>query len=167
MDVLQPLLACESWDWHGVATAKVMMHWAGLLSIVGLEDNANIGHFQAHVGEAESWQEKGSDYLCYVPLARTLEGLPHGHPNNVNVWYIKGKVQWLIAQNIEHDLDKLDLLFENLLDDGRTPMRQTTANAVATLNGLQVTSAEGKTSWDATCAGFDQQALLLTDFFSH
>ncbi len=56
MDLLQPLLACESWDWHGAATTKVMMRWAGLLSIVGLEKEANIGQFQAHVGEAMSWQ---------------------------------------------------------------------------------------------------------------
>ncbi len=45
-------------------------------------------------------------------------------------------------------------------------MRQTTADACATLNGVQVTSAEVKTSWDGTNAGFNQQALLLTDFFS-
>ncbi len=167
MDLLQPLLACESWDWHGTATAKVMMHWAGLLSIVGLEDDANEGQFQDHVGDPESWQEQGSDYLCYVPLARTLEGSPRGHPNNVNVWYIKGKEQWLIEENIERDSDKLDLMFKNLLADGRTPMRQTTADACATLNSLQVASAKVKTSWDAIFAGFDQQALLLTDFFSY
>ncbi len=166
MDLLQPLLACESWDWHGAATAKVMMRWAGLLSIVGLEDDANEGQFQAHVGDPQSWQKQGSDYLCHVPLARTLEGSPRGHPNNVNMRYLKGKEEWLIAQNIEWDTDKLDLMFENLLEDGRMPMRQTTADACATLNGLQVASAEVKTSWDATYAGFDQQALLLTDVFS-
>ncbi len=166
MDLLQPLLACESWDWHGATTAKVMMHWAGLLSIVGLEDDANEGQFQAHVGDPQSWQKQGSNYLCHVPLARTLEGSPHGHPNNVNVLYLKGKEESLIVQNIEWDMDKLDLMFENLLEDGRMPMRQTTADACATLNGLQVASAKVKMSWHVTFAGFDQQVILLTDFFS-
>ncbi len=45
MDLLQLLLACESWDWHGAATAKVILHWAGLLSIVTLEKEANVGKF--------------------------------------------------------------------------------------------------------------------------
>ena len=65
------------------------------------------------------------------------------------------------------DADKLDEMFQNLLDDGRTPTRQTTANACATLNSIQVSSAEVKTSWDGSNAGFEQQAILLTDFFSH
>ncbi len=85
----------------------------------------------------------------------------------MNVRYLKGKEEWLIVQNIEWDADKLDAMFQNLLNDGRTPTRQTTANTCATLNGVQVASAEVKTSWDGTNAGFDQQALLLTDFFSH
>ncbi len=46
------------------------------------------------------------------------------------------------------------------------PTRQTTADACATLNGVQVASANLKTSWDGTNAGFDQQALLLTDHFN-
>ncbi len=58
-------------------------------------------------------------------------------------------------------------MFANLLAEGKTPMRQTTADACATLNGMQVVSAEVKTLWDVTEAGFDQQAVLLTDFFSH
>ncbi len=52
MDLLQPLLSCKSWDWHGAAAAKVLMCWAGLLSIVGLGEEVH-----------------GSDYLCHVPLA--------------------------------------------------------------------------------------------------
>ncbi len=166
MDLLQPLLACESWDWRSTTTAKVMMRWAGLLSIVGLEEDANEGQFQGHVGEVMSWQEHGSNYLCHVPLARTLEGSPRGHPNNVNMHYLKGKEAWLTVLNIERNADKLDEMFQNLLDDGRMPMRQTTANACATLNGMQVASAKVKTSWDGSNAGFKQQALLLTDFFS-
>ncbi len=150
MDLLQPLLACESWDWHGATTVKVMMHWAGLLSIVGLEEDANVGQFQPHVGEAMSWQKHGSYYLCHIPLAQTLEGSPWGHLNNVNVRYLKGKEEWLIVKNIERDADKLDEMFQNLLDDGRMPTRQTTADACATLNGVQVASAEVKTSWDGT-----------------
>ncbi len=165
MDLLQLLLACESWDWHGTATAKVMLHWAGLLSIVSLEKEANVGKFSSHVGNVQSWQDNGSDYLCHVPLACTLEGSPCGHPSNVNVRYLKGQEAWLTAQNIENDADQLDEMFDNLLKDGRMPMRQTTANACATLNGVQVASAEVKTSWDGSNAGFDQQALLLTDFF--
>ncbi len=165
MDLLQPLLACQSWDWHGATAARVIMRWAGLLSIVSLE-NANVDQFTAHLGEPESWQKEGSDYLCYVPLARTLEGSPRGHPSNVNVRYIKGNKDWLTVANIERDGDQLDELFENLLKDGKTPTRQTTADGCATLNGMQVASAEVKTSWDATNAGFDQQAILLTDFFS-
>ena len=167
MDLLQLLLACESWDWHGAATAKVMLRWAGLLSIVGLEKEANVGKFSSHMGNVQSWQDDGSDYLCHVPLARTLEGSPRSHPSNVNVHYLKGQEAWLTAQNIERDADQLDEMFSNLLKDGRMPTRQTTANACATLNGVQVTSAEVKTSWDGSTAGFDQQALLLTDFFSH
>ncbi len=166
MDLLQPLLACESWDWHGAATAKVMLHWAGLLLIIGLEKEANIGQFSQHVGNVQSWQDDGSNYLCHVPLARTLEGSPRGHPSNVNVRYLKGQDVWLTAQNIERDAYQLDEMFDNLLKDGRTPTRQTTADTCATLNGMQVASAEVKTSWDGSNAGFDQQALLLTDFFS-
>ena len=166
MDLLQPLLACESWDWHGTATAKVMLHWAGLLSIVGLEKDTNVGKFSKHVGNVQSWQDNGSNYLCHIPLARTLEGSPRSHPSNVNVRYLKGKEVWLTAQNIDRDADQLDEMFDNLLKDGRMPMRQTTADACATLNGVQVTSAEVKTSWDVSNAGLDQQALLLTDFFS-
>ena len=45
MDLLQLLLACESWDWHSAAMAKVILCWAGLLSIVGLEKEANVGKF--------------------------------------------------------------------------------------------------------------------------
>ena len=166
MDLLQPLLACESWDWHGAATAKVILHWAGLLSIVGLEKEANVGKFSPHMGNVQSWQDDGSDYLYHVPLACTLEGLPHGHPSNVNVHYLKGEEAWLTAQNIENDADQLNQMFDNLFKDGRMPTRQTTADACATLNGVQVASAEVKTSWDGSNAGFDQQALLLTDFFS-
>ncbi len=73
----------------------------------------------------------------------------------------------MTVQNIENEGDQLDEMFANLLAEGKTPMRQTTADACATLNGVQVVSAEVKTSWDATDAGFDQQAILLTDFFSH
>ena len=137
-----------------------------LLSIIGLEEDSNENQFQAHVGVPECWQKQGSDYLCYIPLARTLEGSPRGHPSNVNVRYIKGNKDWLTVANIERDGDQLDELFENLLKDGKTPTRQTTADGCATLNGMQVASAEVKTSWDATNAGFDQQAILLTDFFS-
>ena len=155
MDLLQPLLACESWDWHGAAAAKVLLHWAGLLSIIGLEEDANEDQFSDHVGPVECWQVQGSDYLCHMPLARTLEGLPCGHPSNVNVCYLKRKESWLTVENIEKEGDKLDEMFANLLDDGRTPTRQTTVDACATLNGVQVTSAEVKTSWDASNAGFD------------
>ncbi len=167
MDLLQLLLACESWDWHSASTAKVMLCWAGLLSIVGPEKEANVGKFSSHVGNIQSWQDDDSDYLCHVPLARTLEGSPCGHPSNVNMCYLKGQEAWLTAQNIESDADQLDEMFDNLLKDGRMPTRQTTADACATLNTMQVVSAEVKTSWDGSTAGFDQQALLLTDFFSH
>ncbi len=166
MDLLQLLLACESWDWHRAVAAKVLMCWAGLLSIISLDEKANVGKFTAHVGELECWQDKGSDYLCHVPLAQTLEGSPCGHPSNVNVRYLKGNETWLTVQNIENEGDQLDEMFANLLAEGKTPIRQTTADACATLNGMQVMSAEVKTSWDATDAGFDQQAVLLTDFFS-
>ncbi len=167
MDLLQPLLACESWDWHGVAAAKVMMHWAGLLSIVSLEEDANEGQFSDHVGDVECWQVQGSDYLCHMPLAQTLEGSPCSHPSNVNVRYLKGKDSWLTVENIEKEGEKLDEMFTNLLTNGRTPTRQTTADACATLNDMQVVSAEVKTSWGGSTAGFDQQAVLLTDFFLH
>ncbi len=166
MDLLQPLLACKSWDWHRAAAAKVLMRWAGLLSIVGLGEMANVGKFTDHLGKPESWQNKGSNYLCYVPLAQTLEGSPHGHPSNVNMRYLKGKASWLTVDNIEKEGDKLDQMFGNLLAEGKMPTRQTTADACATLNGMQVMSAKVKSSFDATEAGFEQQAVLLTDFFS-
>ncbi len=166
MDLLQPLLACKSWDWHGAVAAKVLMRWAGLLSIVSLDEKANIGQFTAHMGKPECWQDEGSNYLCYVPLARTLEGLPCRHPSNVNVRYLKGKASWLTVKNIEKEGDQLDQMFANLLAKGKMPTRQTTADACATLNGMQVVSAKVKSLWDVTEAGFKQQAVLLTDFFS-
>ncbi len=73
----------------------------------------------------------------------------------------------MTVQNIENKGDQLDEMFANLLAEGKTPTRQTTADACATLNGMQVVSAEVKTSWDAPDAGFDKQAVLLTDFFLH
>ncbi len=100
-----------------------------------------------------------------MPLAQTLEGLPRRHPSNVNVRYLKGKASWLTEDNIEKEGDKLDQMFGNLLAEGKTPMRQTTADACATLHSVQAVSAEVKSSWDATEAGFKQQAVLLTDFF--
>ncbi len=30
VDLIQPLLSCESWDWHAASTAHVLMKWAGL-----------------------------------------------------------------------------------------------------------------------------------------
>ncbi len=30
VDLIQPLLSCESWDWHVASTARVLMKWAGL-----------------------------------------------------------------------------------------------------------------------------------------
>ena len=71
----------------------------------------------------------------------------------------------MTVENIEKEGDKLDEMFTNLLNDGKMPTRQTTVDTCATLNGVQVMSAEVKTSWDVTNAGFDQQAVLLTDFF--
>ncbi len=69
MDLLQPLLACKSWDWHGTAAAKALMHWAGLLSIISLAEGVNVGTFPESMGKLECWQEQGSDYMCYVPMA--------------------------------------------------------------------------------------------------
>ena len=77
VDLIQPLLSCKSWDWHVASTARMLMKWAGLLSIVAMDGNLD-----------PSWQTKGSDYFSHVPLAATLEGLPRGHPWNVNVCYI-------------------------------------------------------------------------------
>ncbi len=58
MDLIQPLLTCESWDWHGAATAKALMKWAGLLLIIGLDENGDEDDDE----DAKSWQKHGSDY---------------------------------------------------------------------------------------------------------
>ncbi len=96
-----------------------------------------------------------------------LEGSPRGHPSNVNMCYLRGDKAWLTVENIESEGAKLDEMFENLFTEGQTPTRQMTADTCATLNGVQVVSAEVKSLWDATEAGFEQQAVLLTDFFAH
>ena len=67
--------------------------------------------------------------------------------------------------NLEKEGDKLDEMFGNLLAEGQMPTRQTTADTCATLTSMQVVSAKVKSLWDATEAGFKQQAVLLTDFF--
>ena len=41
VDLNQPLLSCESWDWHAASTARVLMKWAGLLSIVAMDETPN------------------------------------------------------------------------------------------------------------------------------
>ncbi len=65
LDMIQPLLACESWDWHRAMTGHMLMKWAGLLSIVGLDESA-----------AHTWQAEGSEYLCFLPITKTLEDTP-------------------------------------------------------------------------------------------
>ncbi len=52
LDMIQPLLSCESWDWHGAVTAHVLMKWAGLLSVVRMDE-----------GVSHNWQAEGSDCL--------------------------------------------------------------------------------------------------------
>ena len=41
-----------------------------------------------------------------------------------------------------------------------------TGDTCMTLNGMQVASAKVKSSWDVNKAGFEQQAVLLTNFFA-
>ena len=103
VDLIQPLLSCESWDWHAASTARVLMKWAGLLSIVAMDKTPN-----------ESWQKAHSDYLSHVPFASTLEGLPKGHPWNVNVRYIHGSVDMIDSTQIKMNAGKLEETFSNL-----------------------------------------------------
>ena len=155
VDLIQPLLSCESWDWHAATTAQVLMKWAGLLSIVSMDGSRD-----------ESWQNKGSDYLSHVPLAATLEGSPRGHPWNVNVRYIRGSVNMIDSAQIEANSGKLDETFNNLrtAEPSQVPTRQTMADAIAVLHG--VVTAEVKSSSNKNDAGFEQQALLMADFFA-
>ncbi len=156
-DLIQLLLLCESWDWHGAATAHVLMKWAGLLSIIGMPENPK-----------PSWQLEGLDMLRHVPLAATLEGSPRGHPWNVNVHYIRGDLKMIDSAQIKANSDKLNETFNNLrnADLPQVPMRQTMADACVVLHRVQVVSAEVKSSSDKNDAGFHQQALLLADFFA-
>ncbi len=157
MDLLQPLLSCKSWDWHGATTACVLMKWAGLLSIVGMDANKD-----------PSWQRNELDFLSHVPLAATLEGSPRGHPWNINMRYIHGDMSMIDSAQIEVNSDKLDTNFTNLRSakPPQVPTRQTMANACVVLHGVQVVSAEVKSLSDKNDAGFQQQALLMADFFA-
>ncbi len=157
VDLIQPLLLCKSWDWHVASTARVLMKWAGLLSIVAMDETAN-----------ECWQQEHSDYLSHVPFASTLEGSPKGHPWNVNVRYIHGSIDMIDSAQIERNTGKLDETFSNLCtaEPPQVPTRQTMADTVAVLHGVQVVTAEVKSSSDRTDASFHQQALLMTDFFA-
>ncbi len=47
VDLIQPLLSCELWDWHAASTARMLMKWAGLLSIMAMDRNLD-----------PSWQKK-------------------------------------------------------------------------------------------------------------
>ena len=158
VDLIQPLLSCELWDWHAASTARVLMKWASLLSIVAMDKTP-----------AESWQKAHSDYLSHVPFASTLEGLPKGHPWNVNIRYIRGSVDMIDSTQIERNASKLEETFSNLRAAKlpQVPTRQTTADAIAVLHGVQVVTVEVKSSSDKNDAGFNQQALLMTDFFVH
>ncbi len=153
VDLIQPLLSCESWDWHAASTARVLMKWASLLSIVAMDETP-----------AESWQKAHSDYLSHMPFASTLEGSPKGHPWNVNIRYIRGSVDMIDSTQIERNTGKLKETFSNLraAKPLQVPTRQTTADAVMVLHGVQVVTAEVKSSSDKNDAGFNQQALLMT-----
>ncbi len=133
------------------------MKWAGLLSIVSMDRNLD-----------QSWQNKGSDYLSHVSLAVTLEGSPKGHSWNINVRYICGSMTMIDSAQIEANSGKLDETFNNLrtAELPQVPTRQTTANAVAVLHGVQVVTAEVKSLSDKNNVGFHQQALLMADFFA-
>ncbi len=115
-DLIQPFLMCESWDWHSATTAKALMHWAGLLSIVGLPEDVNVNTLPDDNEEPQSWQNHGSDYLCFMPMAQTLEGLPRGHPMNVNMHYLRGDAAWMTVENIQKEKGKLDEMFDNLFE---------------------------------------------------
>ncbi len=157
VDLIQPLLSCELWDWHVASTARVLMKWAGLLSIMSMDGNLD-----------QSWQNKGSDYLSHMPLAAMLEGLPRGHPWNINMRYIHGSKTMIDSAQIEANSGKLDKTFNNLrfAEPPQVPTRQTMADAAAVLNRVQVVTAEVKSSSNKNDAGFHQQALLMTDFFA-
>ncbi len=156
LDMIQPLLSCKSWDWHRAATAHVLMKWAGLLSIVGMDE-----------GVLHNWQAEGSDYLHFLPMMKTLEGALRGHPMNVNVQYIHGVEEFINETQIDTESKKLTDTFHALhwADPPQLPTQQMTADACASLNIIQVMSGEIKSSSDSSDAGFKQQALLLANFF--
>ena len=56
VDLIQPLLSCESWDWHAASTARVLMKWDGLLSIVSMDGSRD-----------ESWQDQTISAMCLWP----------------------------------------------------------------------------------------------------
>ncbi len=72
------------------------------------------------------------------------------------------------STQIERNAGKLDETFRNLrtAELPQVPTRQTMADAVAVLHGVQVVTAEVKSSSNRNDAGFNQQALLMTDFFA-
>ncbi len=71
------------------------------------------------------------------------------------------------SAQIEVNSGKLNETFNNLrtAEPLQVPTRQTTADACAVLHGVQVVTAEVKSSSDKNDAGFHQQALLMADFF--
>ena len=75
----------------------------------------------------------------------------------------------IVSAQIERNAGKLEETFSNLCGAKlpQVPTRQTTADAVAVLHSVQVATAEVKSSSDKNDAGFNQQALLMTDFFAH
>ncbi len=157
-DLLQPLLLCESWDWHGAVTACVLIKWAGLLFIIGMSEAVK-----------PCWQDpkEGSNYLQHMPLATTLEGSPRGHLWNMNMRYIHGDTHMIDCDKIRANSDKLDETFNNLhqAEPPQVPSRHTTADACMVLHRVTVVSAEVKSSSNKNDVGFHQQALLLADFF--
>ncbi len=144
-DLIQPLLSCESWDWHGAITARILMKWAGLLSIMGIAED-----------ETFNWQEEGLDYLYFMPLASMLEGSPRDHLWNVNMRYICSDAEMIITDKIRDHSADLTEAFKVLceVDLPQVPTRQTMADGSMVLNRVQVVSAEVKSSSDQNDAGF-------------
>ncbi len=72
------------------------------------------------------------------------------------------------SAQIEANSGKLDETFNNLrtAEPSQVPTRQTTADAIAVLHGVQVVTTEVKSSSDKNDACFKQQALLMADFFA-
>lgn len=151
--LIQPYLARECWDWHAASACSAIIQTA-----------ASILHLNC-VDEYET-PELAEMCLSDWLVVENLEGSPRGHPNNVYVSYFAAEElynQEFMARSWGEGVQKT---FKELCDVDQMPTRSTTADAVATLHGAQLVSAECKASGDLEFAGEDNQAIVMCSTFA-